>query len=182
MSRQLILPGFHPWMSSPGTWENSLDPYPNVERDVLCERAREIGHAGELLVLSKLIRTGHTAVHLPDLHPFDLLLLRNDRNLRIQIKTTTRPHSSGAYRFTMAKGYRNNPMGTRPYAKSDYDLAALVILPEDCVLFTAERRDWHSVPVSMINQLRAFPSHSLLEALTDLGLAPSGARLSAAGS
>lgn len=180
MTVQPLLPGFELPLVQTTTPEADLDHYPHVDTDVLCARAKEIGLAGEQLVLSKLTRLGQTAFQVADHHPFDLLLLRSDHSLRVQIKTTTRPRD-GVYRFAMTRGYRGNPMGVRPYGQGDYDIAALVVLPEDCVLFTAEKRPQHQIPVTSIPHLRAAPALSLMEALADLGLTADGGQLSISG-
>ncbi|AUM73998.1 group I intron-associated PD-(D/E)XK endonuclease [Paracoccus jeotgali] len=172
MGRQLTLPGSHLWDGGPDTGHDPLRAYPEVEPNVISKRAREIGLSGELLVMSKLIRIGFTVLQPPDHLHHDLMMVWQNRLLRVQVKATTRPYK-GAYRFTMSKGYRNNPLGTRPYERCDYDLAALVILPEECVFFTAERRERHCLPVSVIAQLRAHPTHSLFEALSELRQTPS---------
>jgi len=172
MGRQLTLPGSHRWDGGPDTGHDALRAYPEVEPNVISKRAREIGLSGELLVMSKLIRIGFTVLQPPDHLHHDLMMVWQNRLLRVQVKATTRPYK-GAYRFNMSRGYRNNPLGTRPYERCDYDLAALVILPEECVFFTAERRERHCLPVSVIAQLWAHPSHSLFEALSELRQTPS---------
>ena len=128
-----------------------------------------LGQAGELLVLSKLTRLGETVFHAGDGLPYDVLMPRRQMAVRLQVKTTTSPQN-GFYRFEMRKGYRNNPQGMRPYRPDYYDIAALVILPLDLVVFTAEKRPAHRIAMRQIPALRGAPRQSLHAAFAALGL------------
>lgn len=147
----------------------SLTDYPDVDRRVLCLRAKALGQAGELLVLSKLTRLGETVFQAGDGLPYDVLMPRLEMTVRVQVKTTTLPQN-GSYRFEMRKGYRNNPQGTRPYGTDDYDIAALVILPLDLVIFTAEKLASHRIAAHRLEVLSATSRHSLSKAFDALGL------------
>lgn len=149
----------------------SLTDYPDVDRRVLCLRAKALGQAGELLVLSKLTRLGETVFQAGDGLPYDVLMPRLEMTVRVQVKTTTLPQN-GSYRFEMRKGYRNNPQGTRPYGTDDYDIAALVILPLDLVIFTAKKLTSHRIAAHRLEVLSATSRHSLSKAFDALGLSP----------
>ena len=155
----------------PATQPASLALYPGVSPKVLSQRAKALGQAGELLVLSKLTRIGETVFLAGDGLPYDIFMPRRDRALRIQVKTTTRPRGR-FYQFPMNKGYRGAPGGIRPYGPDDYDLAALVILPLDIVIFTAEKKELHSFASCKVADLR-LPQISLHYAYATFGLSPS---------
>lgn len=170
MTVQLLLPGLNQGPQPPEMAEGaSLATYPDVDPRVLSLRAKALGQAGELLVLSKLTRLGETVFQAGDGVPYDVLMPRLEMTVRIQVKTTTSPQN-GFYRFGMRKGYRNNPQGTRPYRPDDYDIAALVVLPLDLVVFTAEKLATHRIAVRQITALRAAPHQSLHAAFAALGL------------
>lgn len=173
MGLQLSLPGLDQRpvpAPDPAGQPASLSGYPDVAPHVLSLRAKALGQAGELLVLSKLTRLGETVFPAGDGMPYDVFMPRLESAVRIQVKTTTRPQG-GSYRFEMRKGYRGNPLGTRPYGPDDYDIAALVILPLDVVVFTAEKRATHRIATWEIPALRA-PQASLHAAFAALGLSP----------
>ena len=92
-----------------------------------------------------------------------------DRFLRVQIKTRNVPSGPG-YHFEIRKGYQRGPVGTKPYRPSDFDLLALVVLPESVIRFTAEWRPSHVVAVAEIPGLRQRPRASFDDALRDLGI------------
>ena len=171
MAIQMLLPGFDLGADRfpPGA-AGELAGYPRVAPPVLSRHAKEIGRAGELLVQSALTRLGERCYVAGEDASFDLLLMRAEAALRMQVKTTTNPTTRG-YRFQMQRGYRGSPDGVRGYAPEDYDLAALVILPHDAVFFTAARASTHLVPCASVAALRRAPGASLAAALGDLGLA-----------
>lgn len=174
MAIQMLLPGLGPApMLSANRTGAGLSTYPHVDSLVLQKQAKEIGRAGELLARSVLTRLGEQCYAAGEEAAFDLLLMRPEAALRVQVKTTSTTRD-GVYRFRMQKGYRGAPAGVRLYAPGDYDLAALVILPHDAVLFTAEKREVHMVPCQRVEALRARPYASLHQALRDLGLAAPG--------
>ena len=147
--------------------DSDLATYPHVATSVLSRRAKQIGRAGELLVLSVLTRLGERCYAAGDDEAFDVLLLRCEAALRLQVKTTTYP-TAGGYRFRMRRGYRGNPDGVRGYSPGDYDIAALVILTHDAVFFTARCASTHVIPCSLVPALRHAPGASLRNALGDL--------------
>lgn len=145
MALQMMLPGFTqaPGLSlaAPST---ELAAYPDVDPDILQRRAKEIGRAGELLVQSLLTRVGQRCYPAAEEKAFDLLLMHPEAALRMQVKTKTNPQN-GLYRFRMRRGYCGNPNGVQLYAPDAYDLAALVILPHNAVLFSAGAAETHVI-------------------------------------
>ncbi|WCQ98631.1 group I intron-associated PD-(D/E)XK endonuclease [Paracoccus aestuarii] len=166
---QLPLPGLNHGPQREATEAASLASYPDVDPRILCLRAKALGHAGELLVLSKLTRLGETVFQAGDGLPYDVLMPRLEMTVRVQVKTTTSPQN-GFYRFEMRKGYRNNPQGTRLYRPEDYDIAALVILPLDLVIFTARKLASHRIALHQIAAFQVAPRQSLHAAFSALGL------------
>lgn len=180
MAVQMMLPGFTqaPGLSlaAPST---DLAAYPDVDPDILQRRAKEIGRAGELLVQSLLTRIGERCYPAAEEEPFDLLLMHPEAALRMQVKTKTNAQN-GVYRFRMRRGYRGNPSGVQLYAPDAYDLAALVILPHNAVLFSAGAAETHVITRAQIEALRRNPYRSLHKALGDLGLSVSSSMTSIA--
>lgn len=146
---------------------HDLGAYPNVTPAAVCRRARLIGLAGEALVDSLLLRHGLHPSPLPDGASADRLVPLGQRTVRIQIKTRTHPGRHG-YTFRMRKGYRGNPRGTRAYDVGDFDVAALVALPENVVFFTCSKGLNLTLPLSTIPTLAASPLESLDWALEEL--------------
>ncbi len=179
MAIQMLLPGLDlaPMLATDPRSAN-LSTYPHVDPLVLQTQAKEIGRAGELLAHSVLTRLGAQCYAAGEEAAFDLLLMRPEAALRVQVKTTTNARD-GVYRFRMQKGYRGNPSGVRLYAPGDYDLAALVILPHDAVMFTAAKQELHAISCQRIAGLRARPYASLHQALRDLGILPQGTKAAA---
>jgi hypothetical protein len=169
MTIQLPLPGLNHGPRPGAAEAASLASYPDVDPRILSLRAKALGQAGELLVLSKLTRLGETVFQAGDGLPYDVLMPRLEMTVRVQVKTTTSPQS-GFYRFEMRKGYRNNPQGTRPYRPDDYDIAALVILPLDLVVFTAQKLATHRIAAREVKALSTAPHQSLHAAFAALGL------------
>jgi hypothetical protein len=107
---------------------------------------------------------------VPDGASSDRLLPLARRTVRLQIKTRTRATDRGGYEFRMQKGYRGNPGGRRPYAPGDFDIAALVALPLNVVLFTAATGSKLAIPRAALDRLAERPLASLDAALRDLDL------------
>src|SRR6056297_835617 len=171
MRHQPFLPG----LAAPDPAEAALTcapdmmDYPDLAGDVLCERAKELGLAGEFFVDSILTRLGVPFAQFGEHSAFDRLIWIGGRCLRMQIKSRHRMSGTG-YHFEIRKGYQRGPIGTRPYDRGDFDLLALVGLPHDVVRFTSDWRLSHRITTSEIPQLRARPGASLSAALQDLGL------------
>lgn len=176
MPVQLTLPYFLPpglWDTDPAGAARSTPPlfdYPAVPSETLCHHAKLIGAAGEAFVDSLLMRQGLISLPVPETGTFDRLVLIDGTGLRLQIKTTTHP-VDGVYSFAMRKGYQRSPLGCRAYEAADYDLAALVILPENVALFSAEKRAAHRISVRSVAAIRHAPCASLETAFLRLGIA-----------
>ncbi|WP_131725672.1 hypothetical protein ACTTAL_07215 [Rhodobacter capsulatus] len=165
---QLVLPGLLPPPAAPDPLPfgapSPLIHYPDIPGSVRANYAKRLGAAGERLVDSYLIRWGFHLIEAPESEPYDRMIFVNDDLLRLQIKTVT--HAvSGAFRFSMEQGYRKSPGGRHQYQSNAFDLAALVILPENVVRFSAEPRRCHRIPASEIAYLRRKPQASFLDAI-----------------
>ncbi|WER11085.1 hypothetical protein PUH89_08990 [Rhodobacter capsulatus] len=125
----------------------ALVDYPHVSGRVRAQEAKRIGAAGERLVDSYLIRWGFHPFEAPESEPFDRLFLVSDHLLRMQVKTVTYPKGR-AYLFPMEQGHTKCVGGRHKYAHGAFDIAALVILPEDAIYFTSEMRGIHRVAIS----------------------------------
>jgi hypothetical protein len=156
--------------ASGGTARCELASYPNVSAAALCRHARAVGLAGERLVDSILLRHGVTVAEMQDGLSADRLLLLGELSLKLQIKTRTTPAAAG-YLFRMKKGYRHTGLGCRAYAADDYDIAALVALPINTVMFTAARSGTLLMPTAAIPRLARDPLASL-EAAIDARAGP----------
>lgn len=87
---------------------------------------RSTGQRGELLVAEKLIEHGWSVAHpLSDTARFDLLTVKADRFLRIQVKATLEQHSyrdsRPHYQFQLAHGLS----AKKPYDACDVDFFIL---------------------------------------------------------
>ncbi|MGI3211014.1 hypothetical protein ACROSR_07850 [Roseovarius tibetensis] len=171
MPQQLPLPGFQ-LPERPSEARNAraaLARYPDLEGPTLCRYAKLLGKSGELLFDSLMMRLGERVVPADEHEHFDRVLWLQDIFLRVQIKTRNVPSGAG-FHFEIRKGYQRGPAGTKPYARTDFDLLALVVLPESVIKFTAEWRASHVVAASEIPGLRQRPRQSFDTALGDLGL------------
>ncbi|MCH8476301.1 MAG: hypothetical protein LAT55_13855 [Opitutales bacterium] len=143
--------------------------YPDVGSHLLCEHAKTLGHASELLTDSIFARLGIPAASFPEHSQFDRLIWIGSTCLRVQIKGRHRM-TGGGYHFDIKRGYQRGPTGTRAYARDDFDILALVALPDNVVKFTAEWSKTHVIAAHEIARLRTSPGASLHLALSDLGL------------
>lgn len=171
MSIQLSLPGLmlpHT-LSLPDT--SDLRHWPNVPAEVVCRHAKQLGAAGEALFDSQMHCFGEMSLPVPEVFPFDRVLLRSPRLLRVQIKTVTMPSDHG-YAVEPRKGYRGSPQGTRPYGEDDFDLLAIVILRAGVIRYSAEKARRHHIPFSAIRSLHADPRASFDAALLALDHGP----------
>lgn len=136
----------------------------------MCRYGKQLGTAGELLFDSLMMRLGERSIPCAEHEPFDRILWLPDGLVRVQIKTR-HTITGDSYVFDIKKGYQRGPTGTKAYDPSDFDLLALVMLPEGVIRFTSDWRNTHRVRLAEIPGLRARPGASLAEALDRLGLA-----------
>lgn len=171
MPHQFRLPGFLPPAPPPECRDarEALRDYPNIPGHVMCRFGKQLGAAGELLFDSVMMRLGERFVSCAEHEPFDRILWLPEGFVRVQVKTR---HSmtGDSYVFDIKKGYQRGPNGTRPYERSEFDMLALVILPEGVIRFTSEWRNTHRIRMCEIPRLRARPAESLLDAFNGLGL------------
>lgn len=146
---------------------DELVGFPNIDSMIVSRRARLLGLAGERLVDSILLRLGLFPSTMPEGAPSDRVIAFAHRSIRLQIKTSAKPDARG-YVFRMQKGYRGSPGGRRPYVAGDFDLAALVALPENAVMFSAAPNPTILMRLEDIPQLKRNPLASLDLALRDL--------------
>ncbi|WP_071795133.1 hypothetical protein [Natronohydrobacter thiooxidans] len=147
----------------------SLLHYPDVSSGVLCENAKTLGHASELLVDSVFARLGIPVASFAEHSPFDRMIWIGSNCLRVQVKGRHRM-TDGGYHFDIKRGYQRGPNGTREYDRGDFDVLALVGLPHDIVKFTASWSKSHVIRGHEIPGLRNRPGASLQQALDALGL------------
>lgn len=148
---------------------SALANYPDIPAGALCRHAKMLGRAAELLVDSLLVRLGERVFPVDEHEPFDRLLWLDGQPLRVQIKSRHR-RLGALWPFEVRKGYQRAPEGTRPYGADEFDLLALVVLPEAVVKFVPAGGVRHSIHQREIAALRARPRDSLDAALRALGL------------
>ena len=172
MAFQPSLPGLAPpCRPEPArTARAALAHYPDVVPDDLCAHAKILGQAGERLVDCVFAMLGERAIPTPEHEQFDRLVWLDQRLLRVQIKTR-HVLTSGGYVFNVRRGYQRGPDGTRPYDPGDFDMLALVALPDFVVKFTSDWHQAHRIHTTEIPSLRRHPRASFDTALQDLGLA-----------
>lgn len=167
---------FLPGLSAPAAplcashMSTSLLHYPDVSAKALCENAKTLGHASELLTDSVFARLGIPCASFAEYSRFDRMIWIDSTCLRVQIKGRHRM-TDGAYHFDIKRGYQRGPNGTCAYDRADFDLLALVGLPDNIVKFTAHWAKSHVIGGHEIPRLRTCPGASLQQALTELGLA-----------
>ena len=174
MPFQSLLPGLlpRPPLCLPSGSQRLWD-FPGLSLEDRCRHAKALGHAGECLVDSLLLRYGLQVVRLPEFCGTDRLVLHPRQILRLQVKTTTTRRRHG-WEFNAHHGYSRSPRGLRPYAEGAIDLLALVVLPENVVRFTTEARPRHRISDTELAALRADPKASLEAAFWSLGLKAPG--------
>lgn len=176
MAIQYRLPGLlppepaDPCRLGPG---HALWSFPHVAAETLCAQANLLGCAGEALVDSLLLRHGLIPLAVPAGLAVDRIVIHPGGSFRLQIKTTATRREDG-YAINAERGYRGSPQGRRGYEADDYDMLAIVALPDDVVRFTTDVRPRHRIFLSEIAGLRADPRASLEAALIRIGLDPDG--------
>ena len=148
---------------------NALEDYPHVSPKTISRHAKRIGRAGEFLVDSILTRYGDLILSAPEDQPFDRVIRRGDQLVTLQIKTSARA-VDGFFKFSMKKGYAGSPGGIRSYGAMTTTSPRSSLLPENVVLFSADRRELHRIGLDQIEALRERPRASYLRALEEIGL------------
>jgi hypothetical protein len=146
---------------------DDLAGFPHIDSMIVSRRARLLGLAGEALVDCMLLRFGLFPSTMPEGAPSDRIITFAQRSIHLQIKGSAKPCTRG-YVFRMQKGYRGSPGGRRPYVAGDFDIAALVALPENAVMFSASLSPTILMRFEDIAQLKRNPLASLDQALGDL--------------
>ena len=144
--------------------DHKLTHFPNVAGKIRRQYAKMIGSAGEALTDSLLLRHGIKAWSSGESDHTDRVIEVRGKHLKLQIKTTT-CMLSNAYRFSMQHGYHRSPSGRRSYDPDSFDIAVLVILPENVVKFMPNCAHSFTVYSGEIARLRADPMRSLERAL-----------------
>ena len=148
-----------------------LRHWPDVAAETVCQHAQRLGAAGELMFDAQMLCFGETPLDPGAFFPFDRLLLRAPRALRVQIKSVIMPSGRGGYSVEPRKGYRGSPQGMRRYGDGDFDLLAIVLLRESVIYYSAEKAPRHCIPLSAIAQLRQNPRASFDSAVAALDAA-----------
>ncbi|PZX37963.1 hypothetical protein LY56_03164 [Roseinatronobacter thiooxidans] len=173
MPHQLLLPGLPPPPPLPPECRaarEALRNYPKVPGHILSHYAKQLGTSGELLFDSVMMRLGERSIPCAEHEAFDRILWLPQALVRVQIKTRhVMTHDS--YVFDIKKGYRGGPTGTKSYNRSDFDILALIVLPESVIKFTAEWQNFHRIRMSEIQDLRKRPGASFTQTLASMGLA-----------
>ena len=133
------------------------------------------GLAGEYLVCADLILSGHEVLRSDQSAPYDLVVDVHSRLVRVQVKTTTVAKRYPQHKHVL--GYiwtcRRGKGGRRVYAKSEFDVLALVAL--DCrriaYIHQSEAKQIIQIHVSghIKNPIRSFDSCSFDDAMTVMG-------------
>lgn len=148
-----------------------LRHWPDVSAETVCQHARRLGSAGELLFDSQMLCFGEKPLDPGEFFPFDRLILRAPRALRVQIKSVIMPAERGGYSVEPRKGYRGSPRGIRRYEDGDFDLLAIVLLRESVIRYSAEKAARYHIPLACIEQLRRDPRASFDSAIAALDAA-----------
>ncbi|MEO3480504.1 hypothetical protein AAFO90_22940 [Phaeobacter sp. CAU 1743] len=172
MPQQLFLPGIimptRP--AEPRDARNALAAYPDMSTEDLCRHAKILGHSAELVVASILMRLGERDYPALEYERHDrVLFLPGDTPLRIQVKTRHTRTPTGDYVYNLRQRSERGATGRGPYSAEDFDILAMVALPEMAVRFTADWQTRHTIYASEFSELRRNPRASLDAALMRLG-------------
>ena len=160
-----------PPVEMPPPASRDLRHWPDVSAETVCQHARRLGTAGELLFDAQMLCFGETPLDPGEFFPFDRLILRAPRALRVQIKSVIMPAERGGYSVEPRKGYRGSPRGIRRYEDGDFDLLAIVLLRESVIRYSAEKAPRYHIPLASIEQLRRDPRASFDSAMAALDAA-----------
>jgi hypothetical protein len=168
ISYQPRLPGLS--LATPNTRHSVSDDlrdWPDVSASAVCRHASLLGAAGEAMFDAQMLVFGEISVNVTESLPFDRVLLRQPRSLRVQVKSTIIPNEHG-YSLTPKCGYRRSSNGMRRYHEDDYDLLAIVLLKENVILYSAEKAARFTVHFSEIERLRRRPRETFDAAMSVL--------------
>ncbi|WP_139834118.1 hypothetical protein [Marivita cryptomonadis] len=172
MPQQPFLPGIT-LPTRPAETRNAreaLAAYPEMPTADLCRYAKWLGAAAEMLVDALFMRLGERIFPAPEHERHDrVLMLPNGSPVRIQVKTRHTTNSSGDYVFNLKQRSERGATGRGPYSAADFDILAMVALPDMAVRFTADWQTRHTIYASEIPELRRHPRASLDVALMRLG-------------
>ncbi|MFY0624145.1 MAG: hypothetical protein JXQ89_20870 [Pelagimonas sp.] len=169
---QLLLPGITLPTRPAETRDarEALAAYPEMPTADLCRYAKWLGAAAEMLVDALFMRLGERIFPAPEHERHDRVLLLPDGSpVRIQVKTRHTTNSSGDYVFNLKQRSERGATGRGPYSAADFDILAMVALPDMAVHFTADWRTRHTIYASEFPELRRNPRATLDEALMRLG-------------
>lgn len=172
MPRQPFLPGIVPPVRPAEAHgaRHALAAYPDIPPSELCRYAKILGHSAEILVDSILMRLGERVFPTPEFERHDrVLFLPDDTPVRIQVKTRHTRSPVGDYIFNLKQASERGATGRGPYSAADFDILAMVALPEMAVRFTADWQTRHTIFARELPELRRHPRGSLDEALARLG-------------
>lgn len=99
------------------------------------------GKAGEYLVCADLLLKGYTAFIAEQVLAYDVIVDLNGRMIRVQVKTTREPRSTGGRDLTPAYFFNIRRMGKggrKAYTNEDADIFALVALDRKLIGYVAE--------------------------------------------
>lgn len=121
----------------------------------------QIGKAGEHLVCFDLLMKGHNAFLADQGLPFDVLIEKDGKIIRMQVKTISQINSYGLskniYRFTTRRG---NIKNNRAIEIGEVDHYAFVVAPLKIIAYISVK-NLKSKNTGKINQLVEFKTRSL---------------------
>lgn len=169
---QLLLPGIRLPTRPPETRNarEALAAYPDIPTGDLCRYAKWLGASGEMTVDALLMRLGERIFPAPEHERHDRVWILPDGSpVRLQVKTRHTRTPAGDYVFNLKQRSERGSTGRGPYSAADFDILAMVALPEMAVRFTADWQTRHTIYASEFEALRRTPRASLDEALMRLG-------------
>lgn len=169
---QLLLPGITLPTRPAETRDarEALAEYPDMSTEDLCRYAKWLGAAAEMTVDTLFMRLGERVFPAPEHERFDrILMLPDGAPVRIQVKTRHTRTANGDYIFNLKQRSERGATGRGPYSAADFDILAMVALPEMVVRFTADWQTRHVIHAREIPSLRRNPRASLDQALMRLG-------------
>ncbi len=148
----------------------ALAAYPDMSTEDLCRYAKWLGASAEMTVDALFLRLGERVFPAPEHERHDRVwILPDGTPLRIQVKTRHTRTPAGDYVFNLKQSSERGATGRGPYSATDFDILAMVALPEMAVRFTADWQTRHTIYASECPELRRNPRATLDAALMRLG-------------
>ncbi|WP_133637031.1 group I intron-associated PD-(D/E)XK endonuclease [Zavarzinia compransoris] len=144
--------------------------FPHIDKDAASHFGCHIGLIGEHLVAARLISWGYNTIVVGNNLPYDLITEVGHQTVRIQVKSKLGGNGdSWTFDLTPSSAGRTKD-GPNRYARTDFHLAALVVLRMGYVSFTASAARSFEVRIPTARMLDPdYERHQFEALLFDVG-------------